>query len=134
MRLAMVFLFWFVGGALAQSVASEPITRTEQAALRNSIAKCWNVGALNSEALQVTVFVQVNLTADAKPEIGSIRLVQAVQRDGRQAEQMAAQDAFTAARRAIVRCGSVGFDLPADKFEQWQELNIMFDAKDMEIR
>jgi hypothetical protein len=36
--------------------------------------------------------------------------------------------AFESARRAVLRCQSTtGYDLPADKYEQWREVEMTFD-------
>ena len=42
--------------------------------------------------------------------------------------------AFEAARRAILRCGASGYDLPADKYDQWREVEITFDPSGMRLR
>ena len=46
----------------------------------------------------------------------------------------AAQQAFEAARRAIIRCGVSGFDLPAEKYDQWQEIEMTFNPEQMRIK
>ncbi|MDO7707324.1 MAG: energy transducer TonB, partial [Loktanella sp.] len=42
--------------------------------------------------------------------------------------------AFQAARRAILRCQSGGYQLPADKYDQWKEVEITFDPSGMRLR
>jgi hypothetical protein len=42
--------------------------------------------------------------------------------------------AFQAARRAILRCQSGGYKLPADKYDEWKEVEITFDPSGMRIR
>ncbi|MXW85570.1 MAG: hypothetical protein F4Z55_06505 [Boseongicola sp. SB0667_bin_21] len=42
--------------------------------------------------------------------------------------------AFEAARRAIIRCGSKGFQLPVEKFDQWREVEATFNAEGMQFR
>ena len=39
-----------------------------------------------------------------------------------------------AARRAILRCQSGGYQLPADKYEQWKDVVITFDPSGMRLR
>ncbi|MGR3684765.1 MAG: energy transducer TonB, partial [Paracoccaceae bacterium] len=39
----------------------------------------------------------------------------------------AARQAFEAAKRAIIRCGSRGYDLPQEKYSQWQDIEMTFD-------
>ncbi|MDA8747246.1 hypothetical protein N9M66_03440 [Litoreibacter sp.] len=109
--------------------SGEPITRAEKGAFILGIQKCWNVGALSTDALKVTVTVGFTMTQDAKPEIGSIRLVGAEGGSGGAVDR-----AYEAARRAIIRCGSAGFGLPADKYNQWRGVEVRFNATNKEIR
>ncbi|MEM7471951.1 MAG: energy transducer TonB [Pseudomonadota bacterium] len=106
-----------------------PITRAEKGAFILAIQRCWNVGALSTDALRVTVTVGFTMTPDAKPEIGSINLVGAEGGSGG-----AVDKAYEAARRAIIRCGSGGFGLPAEKFDQWRGVEVKFNATTKEIR
>jgi hypothetical protein len=60
---------------------------------------------------------------------GDVRQVSA---DGGNAS--AASIAFQAARRAILRCGAAGYSLPADKYDQWRDVEITFDPSGMRLR
>jgi TonB family protein len=42
------------------------------------------------------------------------------------ASEAAVTSAFEAARRAIMRCGGSGFQLPPEKYEQWREVRMTF--------
>lgn len=60
--------------------------------------------------------------------IGDMRLVSA---DGDKSE---ADIAFEAARRAILRCqSSGGYQLPADKYDQWAEVVVSFDPNGLRL-
>lgn len=107
----------------------EPVTRAEKGAFILAIQKCWNVGALGTDALKVTVTVAFTMTPDAKPEIGSIRLVGAEGGTGGAVDR-----AYEAARRAIIRCGSAGFGLPPEKYSIWRGVEVKFNASKREIR
>lgn len=106
-----------------------PLTTAETNGLRLAIQECWNVGSLSTDALKVTVTVGVSLDADAKPQTASIRLISSS--DGNIA---AAEQAFEAARRAIIRCGARGYGLPAEKYDHWREIEITFNPEKMRIR
>lgn len=106
-----------------------PITRAEKGAFILGIQKCWNVGALGTDALAVSVVVGFRLEQDAKPIIGSINLISASGGSG-----SAVDRAYEAARRAIIRCGANGYDLPLDKYNQWREVQVSFNATRREIR
>lgn len=106
-----------------------PLTRGEKDGLRVAVQQCWNVGSLSTDALAVTVVVAVSMGRDGKPEAGSIRML-----DYRDGSDSAARQAYEAARRAIIRCGTSGYDLPAEKYEQWREVEMTFNPERMRIK
>lgn len=108
---------------------SSPITREEKGAFVLGIQKCWNVGALGTDALRVSVVVAFTMERDGKPQASSIRMVAS---DGGEGD--AVKRAYETARRAIIRCGATGYDLPADKYDQWQEVEVTFNASRKQIR
>jgi hypothetical protein len=106
-----------------------PMTSGEKDGLRVAIQKCWNVGALSSEALRMTVSVTVSLSRDGTPDVASIRMA-----DFSGGSEAAARQAYEAARRAIVRCGNDGFQLPEEKYDEWKDLRLNFDSSGMVLR
>lgn len=106
-----------------------PLTRSELSGFRLGIQKCWNVGALGTDALRVTVIVAFTMNRDGKPQTGSVRMIGAQGGSGDSVDR-----AYEAARRAIIRCGSSGFELPAEKYDQWQEVEVTFNASQKQIR
>ena len=108
---------------------SSPITRQEKGAFILGIQKCWNVGALGTDALAVSVIVSFQMEQNAKPIVGSIRMVSSKGGSGD-----AVKRAYEAARRAIIRCGASGYNLPLDKYDQWREVEVSFNATRKEIR
>lgn len=106
-----------------------PLTSDEKDALRVSVQRCWNVGALSSAALATTVVVAVTMEQDGTPDAGSIRLMSSTG-----GSDTATKQAFEAARRAIIRCGSSGFDLPAEKYGHWRDIEMTFNPERMRIR
>ncbi|MFT7254284.1 MAG: hypothetical protein ACI81Q_001706, partial [Paracoccaceae bacterium] len=46
----------------------------------------------------------------------------------------AARQAFEAARRAIIRCGASGYNLPSDKYDQWRDIEMTFNPEGMRLR
>lgn len=106
-----------------------PMTGGEKEALRVAVSQCWNVGSLSSAALETTVTVSVDMTPDAKPVSNSIRLIGFSGGD-----DAAAKQAFDAARRAIIRCGGQGYDLPPEKYDHWREIEMTFNPEKMQYR
>lgn len=103
-----------------------PLTSGERDGLRLAISRCYNVGALSSEALGVNIYVSVELARSGKPLINSIKLLRS-----ENGSDTAAKQAYEAARRAIIICGNDGFDLPAEKYDQWKTVEIKFNPESM---
>lgn len=109
--------------------AGPPMTDGEKDALRVAVQACWNVGSLSSDALLTTVTVGVTVAQDGIPDVGSIRMIGF---DG--GTEASARQAYEAARRAIIRCGATGFQLPPDKYEQWRNIEMEFNPERMRIK
>ncbi|MCV6586800.1 MAG: energy transducer TonB [Marinibacterium sp.] len=124
-----------VAAALADALGSPaapagpPLTQGEKDALRVSVSRCWNVGSLSTDALATTVVVAVDMEPNARPVAGSIRML-----SSSGGTDAAARQAFEAARRAIIRCGSSGFDLPREKYDSWQSIEMTFNPERMRIK
>lgn len=103
-----------------------PLSAGEKDALRAQIAKCWNIGSLSTEALGTIVIIGVKMNRDATPVNESIRMISA---SG--GSDSSARRVYDSARRAIILCGSRGYDLPTDKFGQWQNIEMTFDPSKM---
>lgn len=116
-------------GTPAPVPSGPPLTSGEKSALVVAVSSCWNIGSLSSAAMATTVVVAVQMSEDAKPIVPTIRLV-----SSSGGPDSAAQQAFGAARRAIIRCGARGFDLPRDKFSQWRDIEMTFNPERMQIR
>ena len=116
-------------GTAEAAPSGPPLTSGERDALRVSVSRCWNVGSLSSAALNTTVVVAVSLTQTGTPETGSIRMLSSSGGD-----DTAARQAFEAARRAIIGCGASGYDLPAEKYGQWRDIEMTFNPERMRIR
>jgi hypothetical protein len=106
-----------------------PLTAGEKESLRVAVSSCWSVGSLSTDALGTTVVVEVSMTQDGKPIPASIRMA-----SSSGGSSAAAGQAFEAARRAIIRCGARGFDLPVEKFGQWQEIEMTFNPEGMRLK
>ena len=57
---------------------------------------------------------------DGRPDPDSFRIVGEPEADGPR------QQAFEAARRAIMRCAGAGYKLPADKYNEWDDVEMTF--------
>ncbi|MBY6069219.1 energy transducer TonB [Leisingera aquaemixtae] len=119
------------GGAdvVAPEPSGPPLTLGEKDALRVEVSRCWNVGSLSTDALKTTVVVSVSLAQDGKPDTGSIRMLSSTG-----GSSSAAKQAYEAARRAIIRCGVRGFQLPPEKYAQWRDIEMTFNPERMRIK
>lgn len=103
-----------------------PLSAGEKDALRVAVSRCWNIGSLSTEALGTIIIVGLEMNQNGTPVTDSIRMISA---SG--GSSAAAQRVFDTARRAIIRCGGSGFNLPAEKFGQWQKIEMTFDPSKM---
>jgi hypothetical protein len=82
-----------------------------------------------SVAARVTLVVGFTLDQSGKVQ-GDVRQISASGGDG-----AAQSTAFQSARRAILRCQNPnGYQLPADKYGQWKDVEITFDPSGMRLR
>lgn len=113
--------------AAPSGIAASALSQDEIEGLRVAVRRCWNVGALSMEALAVTVTVGISMNRDGKPD--EPRLL-----GHTGGSEAAARKAFDVARRAILRCGGNGYDLPADRYEHWREIEITFNPEKMRLK
>lgn len=114
--------------APAAAPEGPPMTGSEKDAFRIAVNACWNVDP-GAEWARVTVVVGFGLDQAGKVLGGDVRLVSASGGTETQADA-----AFQAARRAILRCQSSGYQLPADKYDWWKDVEITFDPTGMRLR
>jgi hypothetical protein len=112
----------------AGAPAGPPLSQGERDAFRVAVERCWIVDP-GSPAASVTVIVGMRMTRDAKPVTASISLLGAQGGD-----DGAVRTAYEAARRAILRCGNDGFPLPAEKYQQWAQVEMTFNPEGMRVR
>ena len=105
-----------------------PLSQGERDALKVAVARCWNVGTLSSEATQTVVVVSMKMNQNATPITGSIKMDSFEGGSSGSAARV-----YDAARRAILRCGASGFNLPQEKYSQWQTIEMTFDPRKMGV-
>ncbi|MGB8812368.1 MAG: cell envelope biogenesis protein TolA [Paracoccaceae bacterium] len=106
-----------------------PMSSGEKDAMRVAVSSCWNVGALSSEALRVTVVVAVSVGQNGVPDTGSIQMI-----ESSGGSDASIRQAFETARRAIIRCGSKGFPLPPEKYDTWKNMELVFNPEGMRLK
>ncbi|MEL7461533.1 MAG: hypothetical protein AAGJ39_11285 [Pseudomonadota bacterium] len=98
-----------------------PLTSGELDNLRVSVGGCWNTGSLSTEAKNTIVTIFVAMNENGTPDVNSLRMI-----GFSNGSEAAANNMFSAARRAIIRCGTRGFPLPLEKYAQWREIEMTF--------
>jgi len=106
-----------------------PLTGGQKDAFLFDVGRCWNTGSLSTQAMESKVVVRFELSREGKPDIGSIRMT-----GFEGGTQAGAKQAYETARRAIIRCGANGFNLPIEKYEQWKIINITFNPENMRLK
>ena len=114
--------------AASDETSGPTLTVAETDALRLAVQNCWVVD-VGSQAANVTVVISMSMDLRGKVVPDSLRLVSSTGGDGAEREA-----AFQSARRAVLRCQKEGYDLSDDKYEQWKEIEMTFNPKDMRIR
>ena len=105
------------------------MTDAEITDLRDQVAQCWNVGGLSTETVQTLVTVTFELGANGVPLAHSVPLIGA----GKDTSD-AVKSAYSAARRAIIRCGAKGYKLPLEKYEEWRNIELIFNPERMVLK
>ncbi|MEQ8401896.1 MAG: TonB family protein [Roseitalea porphyridii] len=103
-----------------RSTGGTTLTQSEMDALRSQIQACWNPPAGVIDAAELRVSVRFRLDPSGRVE-GQPTITNSS--GNRQADE--------SARRAVLRCGMNGYNLPADKYEAWQDVVVNFDPSEM---
>jgi hypothetical protein len=106
-----------------------PISEAVRQGFILAVRNCWNIGSLSTEAQGTSVVVAFTMDREGRPDSVSMRLV-----SSQGGSQAAAQQAYEAARRAILRCGASGYDLPAESYATWQSVEMTFNPEGMRLR
>jgi hypothetical protein len=106
-----------------------PLTQGARDGFRIAVQACWNVGALSTEALGTTVVVAFDMARDGRPEQAPCACL-----EFSGGSEAAAQQAYEAARRAVIRCGVNGYDLPEESYDRWRQVELVFNPEGMRLR
>ena len=109
--------------------ATAPSAEQSIRSMQRAVAECWNIGAMSSAALSTIVVVEMELTRDGKPVANSIKML-----GFEGGDETSAERAFETALRAILKCGTQGFELPKNQFETWRRVELTFNPDKMRVR
>jgi hypothetical protein len=103
-----------------------PLTGGEKEGLVLAVQQCWNVPIGLQDADDLAVVIAIELTQDGKLK-GNPKLI-----DPTGTPTGTIRQAFEAGRRALIRCAP--YDLPAEKYEQWRQIEVVFNPEEMAVR
>ncbi len=106
-----------------------PMTFGEKDNFMARIKDKWNLGSASSAVLRTIVVVRFEVSRDGKLDFNSIKMTSYSGGD-----QNSARVAFRLAKSAILMVNAKGFDLPADKYEQWKIINLTFNPENMRFK
>ncbi len=105
-----------------------PLTGGEMGNISSAISRKWNLGASSTDAMSSTVVVRVSFSADGTPIDFEL-----IESSG--PSQSGIDKLYETAQRAVNRAhADGGLPLPADKYDTWQVLDLVFDANGMRAR
>lgn len=105
-----------------------PLTGGEMGNISSAISRKWNLGASSTDAMSSTVVVRVSFSADGAPT--NFELL-----ESSGPSQSGIDKLYETARRAVNRAyADGGLPLPAEKYDQWRVLDLVFDANGMRAR
>jgi len=108
----------------AQASLSAKLTASENDRLMQQLAGCWNAPAAVKDAQNLIVVLQVKVNPDR-----TTATIQ-VEDQGRMSDP-AFRAAAMAAQRALRMPACQVLDLPPEKYDDWQDLDITFDPSKM---
>lgn len=103
-----------------------PLSLSEKDAIRSQIAKCWNVPAGAKDAHDLIVVLKIYLEQDGS----LIKVELANESKGRYGSDSFFRAAADSAMRAVRQCSPLK-SLPPEKFNNWREMELTFNPKDM---
>ena len=114
-------LDWEFDDMISAVIDSPPLLDSEIENFRESVAGCWGVKNFDgSEKGSVTIAFSLDRKGKIDPD--SLKSISNTFEDSR-----SAQNAFQRAKRAVMKCGVNGYDLPTSKYQHWKRMELTFE-------
>jgi len=97
---------------------SPPLTRTEEEVLAEQIKKCWKPKTKYS----ASIMLKVKMNNDGTVQHDSVRLLSSFE----EKDKLLVNKVFDEAKKALIDCENGGYNLPLEKYEHWQEIEMTF--------
>lgn len=111
--------------APASNKPSLPVTSSEIDAVRRQIERCWNLPEGTKDAGNLVISIRVEMNVDGTPRSAVI------ENAGQSRANPQFQAAADSARRAVLNPRCHPFKLPAEKFEHWRTMTLIFNPKEI---
>lgn len=111
--------------APAASTLAQPMTMSEIDAIRRQIERCWNLPAGAKDAENLVVAIRVEMNSDGTPRTA------AVENQAEMRSNPFFRSAAESALRAVLNPRCHPFKLPAEKYERWKSMTLVFNPKEM---
>lgn len=141
MRVLLAIFSLMAGQACAEAPLQVPVTAPAAVfvavgtdlslaeSFRLQVQRCWNTDGLSDAALQGEATLRVEFDALARPRFETIERIAQTGPN-----EPAMDELFQSARRALVRCGAAGYDLPLAEYSTWRLMELRFAPGDAVLR
>ncbi len=109
---------------MTEPAPSEDLPDSVLDGIKAAITRCWNVGSLSSDALKTKIWVNFSI------DDGLVAGDSIVLSKDQGASSRAEEEAYQAAKRAILRCSVRGYDVP----DGYYDLTVLFDPQRMKVQ
>ena len=97
---------------------SYPLTRNEEDVLAEQIQKCWKPKTKYS----ASIVLNIKMNNDGTVQHDSVRLLSSFE----EKDKLLVKKGFDEAKKALIDCENGGYNLPLEKYEHWQEIEMSF--------
>lgn len=116
--------------AFENDMPNDPVVKKMlQGILEPAVGECFSLGLGRQDISNADILVSFSLRENGKPIISSINF-ESFSGD----DYMTASKLFDVARRAIIRCGLNGYQLPNSKYNYWKTVEARFNLKGMSLK
>ena len=119
----------FKDDPITNTIQDNQLIKELQVIIEPAVERCFNVKAVGMSVSETSILVDFSIFLDGKPDRNSIELISFEVGSEEDARKL-----FDTAKRAILRCGISGYDLPREKYDYWQRVQAKFNSKGMQLK
>ena len=119
----------FKDDPITNTIQDNQLIKELQVIIEPAVERCFNVKAVGMSAIETSILVDFSIFLDGKPDRNSIELISFEVGSKEDARKL-----FDTAKRAILRCGISGYDLPREMYDYWRHVQAKFNSKGMQLK